>query len=149
MQLALFPPPSRAVNDPGPGAVLPKSSGIRIPFEWTPIEEILEASSVDFPDEGLYYEENQDRKRNDPGYAELLHDIMQKGILDPVFFGAYYDDPEFLGEYAEYDDVPARELGNGHHRVVACLDLGYTHVPTTDDHTFQWRESGITTDRGK
>jgi hypothetical protein len=43
----------------------------------------------------------------------LLSDLRRNGIRFPVMW-----------------DPRALQLGNGHHRVVAAYDLGWTHIPT-------------------
>ncbi len=108
------------------GAVLPNVNGVKIPFEWVSVEHLLNIDSVDF-DEGLRTERNRRQKRDDWHYPGLVESIREDGFHDPVFLH-------------RYDGLPD-ELGNGHHRVLAALDLGYTHVPVTSNHRYQWETS--------
>lgn len=106
------------------GVSLPKVDNIERPFTWTPISDLIGRDSVDFYD-GLS-DENLDTKRGDIDYALLVESIRNEGILNPVFWDEF-------------------TYGNGHHRLAACIDLGYTHIPTTANPQIEWEESGVTT----
>jgi hypothetical protein len=113
----------------------PATTFIDVPFEWVRLDYLLSLPSVDFHEDGLSTEFNREIKRSDWNYEALLNDIAENGYMNPVF--VYGEDNGFY---------PGKEtLGNGHHRVVAAFDLGYTHVPVTRDEDDQWTESGVTT----
>lgn len=115
-----------ALNSPPSGAILPRIDNVKIPFEWVAVDYLLSIDSVDF-DHGLRPESNRRMKRDDYHYSGLVESIRQDGFHDPIFVYGHETVPE--------------ELGNGHHRVLAGLDLGYTHVPVTRDRIHQWETS--------
>lgn len=108
--------------DPATYDRYPKVHNIATSFRWVRVDYIMSLPSVDFYADGLSTEENRDHKRRDQGYEDLVESIRTEGFYDPVFL--YEDSPE--------------TLGNGHHRVVAAYDLGYTHVPVTSNPDVQW-----------
>ena len=110
----------------------PLVDNITIPFEWERVDYLLSLPSVDFDAEGLT-PRNQQRKRNDVRYDDLVEDLQDQGYLDPIFVW------EAGTNYRSEGEV----LGNGHHRLIAAKDLGYTHVPVTRDRDQQWRNSGL------
>lgn len=126
-QLELFPPIT--------ADHYPRTDLISVPFEWVRVDYILSLPSVDFGEEGLSTEANREWKRSDWRYDELVEDIRENGYMDPVFLHE-----GFAWSYFTETET----LGNGHHRVVAAVDLGYTHIPVTRDDDDQWTESGIT-----
>lgn len=113
----------------------PRTTGIDIPFEWRRVSDLLDLPSTDFGPEGLSCEYNREEKRADYGYQDLLESIRDKGFLDPIFVHP----PNNRKAY----DNPVEELGNGHHRLLVALDLGYEWVPVTYDDDEQWRTSGV------
>ena len=130
-QLALFP------NDAGVRTPhYPATDLIRIPFEWVSVDYLMSLPSIDFGTEGLVDEWNREHKRSDGGYQELLSDIADNGFMDPVY--VYPVGPDNWDPHQE-------QLGNGHHRILAAYDLGYTHVPVTQDEDYQWESSGMET----
>lgn len=107
--------------------VVPDASQIDIPFEWMSVEYLMNLPSGDFDGESLTDNDNHEGKRNDRWYEKLLCSLTEDPWLDPVAIRIlHYRGPE---------------LGNGHHRVVAAFDIGYTHIPVTTDPDYQWRES--------
>lgn len=123
-QLELFTP----LSDYG-FRVLPKTDLIQIPFTFEPVNYLLNLPSSDFDADGLSEERNREEKRSDWDYWRLKRNIAENGYMDPVYL---------------YTELGEEHLGNGHHRVVAAYDLGYSHVPVTRDENYQWSESGIT-----
>lgn len=126
-QLALFP--NTSVQE----RVLPKVHNMTARFEWMEVEYLLSLPSVDFHAEGLSTDENRDKKRRDHKYSELVEDIRVNGYFDPIFVYEPFERWNGLNQ--------TEELGNGHHRLVAALDLGYTHVPVTRNDDIQWETS--------
>lgn len=85
-------------------------------YKWLEIRELLEQyQSGDF----LEWEEGLDWKRQDSHYPALLKDIETYGLRAPVCI--------------EKDIENSLYLANGHHRIAALIDLGYTHVPYCED----------------
>ncbi|MGR4847901.1 hypothetical protein [Streptomyces sp. LARHCF252] len=118
-------------------ATYAKVHNITTEFEWERVDYLLGLPSQDFGPEGLLVEENQNRKRFDFHQKELIEDIDAIGFLDPIFVHC-------VGEYKHADNKNTTEvLGNGHHRLVAALDLGYTFVPVTRNPQDQRRDSGM------
>jgi hypothetical protein len=113
----------------------PRTNGIDIPFEWRKVSDLLNLPSTDFGSQGLRPEYNREDKRADPGYQDLLESIRDKGFLDPIYVHPPHTRRAF--------DNSGEELGNGHHRLLAALDLGYEWVPVTYDDDEQWRTSGV------
>lgn len=111
---------------------LPNVDNITIPFEWERVDYLLSIPSVDFGTAGLT-ERNRQYKRSDWRYNDLVEDLQDQGYLDPIFVWAPGTNWRSSGEV----------LGNGHHRLTAAKDLGYTHVPVTRDPDEQWRRSGL------
>lgn len=109
---------------------------ITIPFEWERVDYLMSLESVDFPDYGphaMASEGNRQHKRNDWQYEGILESLAEDGFLDPIFV-------HLPGARLARNNKHA-VLGNGHHRLVAAYDLGYTHVPVTHDPDEQWRRS--------
>jgi len=113
--------------------VLPDVSHIDVPFEWYEVTYLMSIPSVDFDEAGLTLETNRAHKRNDYQYEWLMEDIKENGFYNPVFV---YPPHERI-----WADNVGEELGNGHHRVLAAFDLGFTHVPVTHDSDIQWSTS--------
>jgi hypothetical protein len=112
----------------------PNVDNITVPFEWARVDYLLGLRSVDFPEYGpnaMASEYNRRQKRSDGHYEDLLEDLELQGFLDPIYVHA-------RGER----DAKTEVLGNGHHRLVAAYDLGYTYVPVTRERDDQWRDSG-------
>jgi ParB-like nuclease domain len=117
----------------------PKTHNIEIDFEWVRVDYILTLPSIDFEEQGLSTRYNRESKESDPGYRNLVESIREDGFMDPIFL--YDKDTSFQ---------PGTEmLGNGHHRVCAALELGYTYIPVTRDDQYQWEESGPLADTGE
>lgn len=115
----------------------PVTDLIQVPFEWRSVDELMSMPSGDFGPDGMSDEWARSYKRSDSGYEALRQDIEDNGFMDPV----YVQPPmSILG--IEFPEM----LRNGHHRVVAAFDLGYTHVPVTVDEDDGWETSGIETD---
>jgi ParB-like nuclease domain len=110
----------------------PRVDQISESFEWVSIDILLALPSTDFDDIPWGISCNLREKRADYGYKQLVENIAEHGILDPVYVWGTLGKPG--------------KLANGHHRVVACRDLGYTQVPVTYD---RWvpDTSGIATRR--
>lgn len=110
-----------------------------VDWVWIPVQVAMSLPAADFHGESLTENDNADDKRLDPGYAKLLKSIEEDGFMDPVYVGD--------GERDEMERYHGSKhgLGNGHHRVVAAFDLGYTHLPAHSDPYSQWSESGPTT----
>lgn len=104
---------------------------------WIPVQVAMNLPAADFFGDTLA--NNADRKRRDYAYDELLDSIREDGFMDPVYVGD--------GEYDEMECYhnSLHGLGNGHHRVVAAFDLGYTHLPAHSSPYHQWEENGPTT----
>lgn len=113
---------------------LPKTDAIDIPFEWLSVDYVMSLPSADFYAEGLTTEENRDSKRSDSQYRNLKSSIREFGFTDPIYV------------YRQHESgyTGREKLGNGHHRVVAAHDLGYTHIPVTRDDDYQWESSAST-----
>lgn len=111
----------------------PDVSGMTVPFEWDSVERLMSLPSPDF-DNTVPLDIDWDYKRMDVGYRSLLRDIRENGFLDPIFLLSPHTMVNF--------DNPTDEIGNGHHRLIAAYDLGYTHVPITRDPKNRWRTSG-------
>jgi len=84
---------------------------------WVAIEDIFEGRSCDFlfcEDCGkTFCECNLNEKREDPSYAVLLEHFRKGGMINqPINY-----DPRYQVQR------------NGHHRLIAAYDAGYTHVP--------------------
>lgn len=120
VQLELFPRGSCIQGN----WVVPNTDAIDIPFEWMSVEYLMNMPAGDFHGESLTEKANYVSKQGDEGYEKLRDDLKITGWLDPVYI---YRDEE--------------ELGNGHHRVVAAFDIGYTHIPVTRNRYYGWRES--------
>lgn len=114
----------------------PATDLIRVPFEWRTVEYLMSMASGDFGSDGMSDEWARSYKRSDDGYEALRQDIEDNGFMDPV----YVQPPMSLLGF-EFPEM----LRNGHHRVVAAFDLGYTHVPVTFDEDDGWETSGIET----
>jgi hypothetical protein len=114
----------------------PKVDNITIPFDWERVDYLMSLESVDFPGEpeAMAQESNRQSKRRDWQYESLLEDIEEQGFLDPIF--VYAPGTRWVKDNPDYE-----VLGNGHHRLVAAFDLGYTYVPVTRDLDEQWRNS--------
>jgi hypothetical protein len=78
------------------------------------IDEIWGKQSIDFID-GIT-PENLESKREDSWYPRLRDHIFLNGIEWPVTM---------------YKNFTV--FGNGHHRLAAFVELGYTHFPVQDD----------------
>lgn len=107
---------------------------ITVPFEWESVDYLLSLPSVDFGTNGLRYEYNREIKRSDRGFEDLLEDLQDQGFLDPIFVHPPHNRVAL--------DNTGEHLGNGHHRLIAAHDLGWTHVPVTRNRDHQWRMSG-------
>ena len=92
--------------------VVPDTSQVTIPFTWMPVSEIWGKCSVDFFD-GITAE-NLAEKRQDEQYPRLLEDIRINGVRWPITY-------------------TRGTFGNGHHRLAACVELGYTHIPVQEN----------------
>lgn len=137
LQLELFPVQREHTITPPLGAVVPYTYNIGIPYEWVSMEHLLTLRSSDFVGLGLGNPYNRARKMEDHGYEDLVESIREDGFYNPVYL--YLD-------YGLFGDGPGVETqGNGHHRVCASLELGYTHIPVTRDPEFEWDEDGIST----
>lgn len=89
------------------------------PVLWVALAEIMAQKTCEERD--LSEENDREILRGDyfPGaytgyesWPEFLADIRRNGLAYPVMW-----------------DATSRTLGNGHHRVVAAWDLGWTHIP--------------------
>lgn len=105
-------------------------------WEWMAVEFVLSLPSIDFDDEGLSEEENREDKRYDLHYEGLMESLDEKGFYNPVYVGSIESDEEILSDTTG----TGLYLGNGHHRVVAMLDLGYDYIPVTRSEDHQWDE---------
>jgi hypothetical protein len=84
--------------------------------EYMPIEKILEGNSGDFDrcytHNKVLCECHLDKKREDDSYKRLVVHFRAGGLINqPIYYNRY--------------------LHNGHHRLAAAMDAGYTHVPTS------------------
>lgn len=100
-------------------ALYPNVDQVRCPFRWMRVDEIWGKSSVDFYD-GITLE-NLASKREDDWYPRLVADIVANGIQWPITM--YHDYTKF---------------GNGHHRLAALVELGYTHIPVQDNPDMEY-----------
>ena len=107
----------------------PKTDLIDVPFEWMSVDYVMSLESMDTYGGLRADAEVAKYKRADTGYETLKADIRKRGFIDPV---GIENNPYEGGDY----------LTNGHHRVLICVDLGYTHIPITRDSTVAWRDSG-------
>lgn len=88
------------------------------PIVWVPLPDILAGDSCD----GIVWDnphswQGPQFKRDEYGterWSAFLDDLRTNGLEHPVMW-----------------DCGNRVLGNGHHRVVAAIDLGWTHIPVT------------------
>jgi hypothetical protein len=113
----------------------PRVDNITVPYEWERVDYLLSLPCPDFGPVGLSWEMNRNDKRSDPGYEDLKDDLAEQGFLDPIYV--------YL-PHTRFDKSNRTEnMGNGHHRLVAALDLGWTYVPVTRNPDHQWRDSGI------
>lgn len=95
----------------GDHSVYPPVHHVSVEFEWISLADIFaNYKSGDLPD---WSEDSFDLKRSDPNYDDLVYSIQADGFYDPIF----------LNERGF--------VNNGHHRIAACVDLGYTHIPFT------------------
>lgn len=92
------------------------------------ISDILAGPSVDFTYceacETIWCDHNMDYKREDESYKVLVEHFRNGGMINiPILrYTSYYG--------------PENEQSNGHHRVIAALDAGFTHIP------YQTRKTG-------
>lgn len=99
----------------------PDTSKMRAKHEWMEIQTLLDRV---FPGDFLEWEEGLQRKREDKHYDSLVKSIQEEGLKTPVFI--------------ETGNGEDRYLGNGHHRLAALIDLGYTHIPYTEEFSIGW-----------
>lgn len=103
---------------------LPKVHNIKTSnWKWMSIDHILKnLLSADFYTDDWEY--GLRKKREDKGYQNLVQSISSIGFLWPALIDS------------------DNEYSNGHHRLAACIDLGYTHVPvTTEDDDCGWHDT--------
>lgn len=108
-----------------PNPVLPQVHNMVIDYFWLEVASVWGKPTCDMLAYPFCYGMNRTivrSKQNDIGYPALLESIDQDGFHDPVFWD---------GE----------EYGNGHHRFAVAVELGYTHIPATDDEDFAWLDS--------
>jgi hypothetical protein len=72
--------------------------------------------SIDFDGQVMEF---TDAVRAKDTYAETLESVKRYGVQSPIL-------------------IRFEVLCNGHHRVVACLDLGIEEIPFTDDPEIGW-----------
>ena len=82
-------------------------------WSWTPIRDILE----NYTSSDLECWSELDYKRDNDGYHNLVESIRTIGFLWPVLV------------------TRSEGYSNGHHRLAACIDLGYSYIPTTTDNS--------------
>lgn len=92
------------------------------------IADILAGPSTDFgkcADCGIVWCEcNMDSKREDESYQVLVEHFRNGGMINvPILrYKSYWNNEQ--------------EQSNGHHRVIAAMDAGFTHIP------YQTRDTG-------
>lgn len=111
------------------------------------IAEIFEGSSVDFcycdDHETVFCDCNMDEKREDEQFPILLEHFRNGGALNqPLNYrpaGIVEPDCSCCSEY----ERESGEMGNGHHRLIAAYDAGYTHVPYNSRKwgSVDWRDT--------
>lgn len=72
-------------------------------WEWIPVEEIVPIEDIDL-------------KREAGGFEHLKQSIIEDGFFYPVLLWRSWSGRGY-------------EQSNGHHRLAASQDLGYTHIP--------------------
>lgn len=102
-------------------------------WEWMEVHQLYHGPSCDFPALGLAEPRNANTKRSHPHFERLMESLRTEGFRRPVLM------EEYEGKLA---------LGNGHHRVVAAYDLGYTHIPVTRDLMIGWGDDEELDDDG-
>jgi hypothetical protein len=113
--------------------VYPKVANMEVPYTWERVDYLMGLHSPDFF--GVGSARDWQWKRDDSGFATLLESLEQHGFLDPVFLF----EPHSTMTWPELGE---EVIGNGHHRIIAAHDLGYTHVPVTRDPDHRFRSSG-------
>lgn len=92
---------------------------------WQPISEVLHYwSSVDGASPGDW-EYVLAEKRCDGWYQHIKAEIRENGFTSPLTCSrqAYPCCP-----HDEHEEIVIT-FGDGHHRLAACIELGYTHIP--------------------
>jgi hypothetical protein len=108
---------------------------------WISIEEILAGNSSDFDSfddcDEVWCVHAMDDKREDESYQILVEHFRKGGMINvPIYRMRDWDTP---GKTIQ---------SNGHHRVIAALDAGFTHVPyQTDRSAHTWYDDWANTVR--
>ena len=112
-------------------AVYPKTKLDGYKWEWMSIQDILNGQSGDFecvecPQCGArnWCDHGWQRKRDQYTYG-TQHYTEYHGYMD---WSDFVTDIEWRGIDQPLSWYSGR-LNNGHHRLLACIELGYTHVP--------------------
>ena len=86
------------------------------------ITEILEGwTSCDGAGKWRNWDQALASKRRDRHYPKVVESIQKYGFVRPVTAATPHD--YVKGGYEEL------QYGDGHHRLAAAIDLGYTHIP--------------------
>jgi len=101
-------------------------------FDWD-IDEILSRFSCDLqpddrPDTPLSdaWGDLLDEKRDHDHYPDVLDSIQRHGFVRPLTAWVSGHDPYTPDAYQEPQEL---RFGDGHHRLAAAIELGYTTVP--------------------
>ena len=98
------------------------------------IKEILSTPSTDFGycwcGGGPWCDHHLNSKREDPSYSILLKHFKSGGKINvPIL------------RYVDLYGYGKDEQSNGHHRIIAAMDAGFTHVPYQTQKKGQgWRD---------
>lgn len=113
--------------------VLPKTDRVKVPFHWVSVEELWNMPAGDCVLSSLAQRpEVVQYKSEHRGYRIMKASLETDGFYEPVFVNK--DASKCVGT--------EQFLSNGHHRVCAARELGYTHIPVTYDVEHGWGNRG-------
>ena len=95
------------------------------------IEEIMAGDSGDFRHyrccPTIWCEHALNEKRKDPSYKILVKHFRDGGSINIPILRYYHNTKDVF-------------QSNGHHRIIAAMDAGFTHMPyQTDDSGYGWK----------
>lgn len=113
--------------------VLPRTDKLTVPFVWVSVEELWSMQAGDCALSSLTQSpEIVQGKTEHRGYKRMKASLETDGFMCPVYVNN--DRAGCAGD--------ARFLSNGHHRVIAAKELGFTHIPVTYDVEDGWSTRG-------